>query len=94
MMILNQKQLDLIEEYSGLFLNMEEISILLDVEYDSFRRTANNKKTDIYRAYMRGRTNAKLEIRRNVIDLAKAGSPQAEVLADKYITEQRVAENG
>jgi len=64
------------------------------VDYDTFRKTARNCKSEIYKAYMKGRTQVKLEIRKNVIYLAKIGSPQAEILADKYIVDQKIAENG
>ena len=63
-----------------------EIAILLKQDVAKFVYQAT-KKTDseIYIAYQRGRLNTKLELRKKVIMLAKAGSPQAEMLADKYL---------
>ena len=54
--------------------------------------TADGGQTDLYTAYQRGRLTTKYELRRTVIKLAKAGSPAAEPLADKYLTEQIVKE--
>ena len=91
---LSDEQLKTIEELSGLFLSYEEIAIMIDVDYETFKRAARNKTSIVYKAYYKGRTVAKLEIRKNVVNLAKMGSPQAEILTDKYIADQKISENG
>lgn len=50
----------------------------------------NHTASDIYTAYHRGRLQTKYELRKTVIKLAKAGSPAAEPLADKYMKEQNI----
>ncbi len=52
----------------------------------------NHTSSDIYTAYHRGRLQTKYELRKTVIKLAKAGSPAAEPLADKYMKEQNIQE--
>lgn len=48
----------------------------------------NHHHSPIYEAYHQGRLQTKFELRKTVIKLAKAGSPAAEPLADKYMKEQ------
>lgn len=63
-----------------------EIAILLNQDTEKFIYQATKKKeSEIYKAYQKGRLTTKLELRKKVITLAKAGSPQAEMLADKYL---------
>lgn len=63
-----------------------EIAILLNQDVQKFVYQATKKPdSDIAKAYQKGRLNTKLELRKKVIMLAKAGSPQAEMLADKYL---------
>lgn len=84
--------LKLIEEYAGLFLTCEEIAALIDIEISEFTSEIYAKKGAVYRAYLRGKTFSKMEIRKNVVKMAKYGSPQAEAQAEKFIIEQELSE--
>jgi hypothetical protein len=79
-------QIKSIEEMAGALMTPTEIAILLNQDTKKFVYQATQKPdSEIYIAYQKGRLNTKLELRKKVIMLAKAGSPQAEVLADKYL---------
>ena len=91
--MIDTAKLQLIEEYSGLFLNHEEIAILIAVDLEDFLREMRNKKSEAYKAYFKGRTLSKVEVRKKVIELAKKGSQQAEELTRQYIKDQEV-QNG
>lgn len=66
-----------------------EIAILFDLDPDSFEHEINhNTSSEIYKHYNKGRLQTKLDLRKKIIKLAIAGSPQAEVLADKYINQK------
>ena len=95
-MELTKEQLDEIEEMAAAFMPPSEIAILMYIspEYqDVFCEICkSHKKTDIYAAYQRGKLKTKLDLRKTVIKLAKAGSPAAEPLADKYLLEQLAKE--
>ena len=77
-----------IEEYAGYFLTFKEIATLVNIDPELFDDTEG----DAYKAYFKGKTIAKLEIRKNIIKLAKHGSPQAEQLAEKFIYDQKLSE--
>lgn len=95
-MTLTDEQLQQIKEYSGALLPPSEIAILIHVPADQREYFCdickNHPQSLVYDAYQLGRLETKAELRRTVIKLAKAGSPAAEPLADKYLKEQLINE--
>ncbi len=79
-MELTEKQLDLVEEYAAAFLTFREIAVLLGVNVYAFQNTMKDKDSPAFYRYYLGKTRAKFEIRKNIVDMAKKGSPQAEEL--------------
>lgn len=69
-----------------------EIAILLKIpsgERTFFAQACKNHiNSSIFEAYQRGKLTTKFELRKTVVKLAKAGSPAAEPLAEKYIRDQ------
>lgn len=91
-MELSAEQLEKVTEYAGLFLKPEDIAILLDQNEALFKAECFRTSSEIYKAYRKGQAEARLKLRRPVIRMAEHGSPQAEMLADKYNTEQSLSE--
>lgn len=91
-MNLTTEELDKVREYAGLFLKPEDIAVLLDKNEALFKAQCILQDTEINKAYRKGQVEAKLKLRRPVIKIAEHGSPQAELLADKYINEQLMSE--
>jgi hypothetical protein len=93
-MELELEQLSLLEEMSAALLPPTDISILLNIPADKrnlfVEICKSHKHTDIYSAYQRGRLKTKLELRKTIVKLAKAGSPAAEPIAQKFIREQNM----
>ena len=91
-MILTESQLQELEDMASALLPPNEIAILLGI--DSCDRKLfcesckNHENSLIYLAYQKGKLKTKYDLRKMVIKLAKAGSPAAEPLADKYLIEQ------
>jgi hypothetical protein len=77
-----------IEEYASLFLTVDEISILLEIDATELRREIRHGKSDIAKAYQRGKLKTIVEIRKQTVLFAKKGSPQAEDLIRDYISKQ------
>ncbi len=85
-MNLDKDILTKISEMASALMQPREIAILLDIDADDFEHHVNhNPSGDPALYYFKGRLQTKLELRQKIVQLAKAGSPQAEVLADKYI---------
>lgn len=91
-MNLTEAQLKEIETLSGIFLEPEEIAILLDLDEDLFMDAIRKKKGNIWTAYFRGKTESKKDIHANIVKMAKHGSPQAEEMAKQMINHQEIAE--
>ncbi len=93
-MKLNKEELEQLEEMAAALMPASEIAILMNIEVEKRPRfidqCKNHKSTAVYTAYQRGRLTTKLELRKTVVKLAKAGSPAAEPLAIKFITEQEI----
>lgn len=95
-MHLSDETLTQIKEMAAALLPPAEIAILIAIpanERDQFCEICkNHRQSLIYEAYHQGRLQTKFELRKTVIKLAKAGSPAAEPLADKYMKEQIINE--
>lgn len=83
------EELEKIEEYAGLFLTIDEIAVLLDIDATELRREIRHGKTDRARAYKKGKIKSILEVRRQTVEFAKKGSPAAEDLVNNYINAQK-----
>jgi hypothetical protein len=81
-----------IEEYSSLFMTVDEITILLDLDAEAFRREIRNKSTERAKAYLRGRLKTEVEMRRTTKSFAEKGSPQAEAQMMEYYKRQMLNE--
>lgn len=95
-MNLTEEELKQIEEMASALLPPSEIAILLRIDAAQRKLFGQICKSHvlspIYEAYHRGKLITKLELRRTVVKLAKAGSPAAEPLAEKFIREQQMLE--
>lgn len=91
-MILNAEQLVKIRELAALFLTYHEIASLMDLDTDEMLEVFRDQSGPAYKAYFKGKTESKKEIREKVILLARKGSPQAEELVSEYIQSQYLHE--
>ncbi len=88
-MNLSESQLNQLEEYASKFLNITEISILLDVDPDQLRESISTRGTSEFKRYNTGKLNKILELREQEIELAKLGSTVAIELVSKYMINQK-----
>jgi hypothetical protein len=81
-----------IERLSSLFLSPKEIALFLKLDYSFFILNLKDSKTDIYYYYNMGKLKTKIELRENIIKLAKHGSPHAQEMAKDFIKSQKTSE--
>jgi hypothetical protein len=91
-MNLSDEQLQKVEEYASCFLPWQQIAILLELNESEFKEELINKGSPIYKHYFKGKTVSAFEINKNMVRLAKLGSPQAELLIKDEINKQLNAE--
>lgn len=77
-----------IEEYAALFLTIDEISMLIDCDAITLRREVKAKQSDRAKAYHRGKLKTIVAMRRQMLDFATAGSPQAETFMVEFSEKQ------
>ena len=92
MMHLTPADIEKVKEYAALFMSLDDIAVLINQDPEEIKTAFQDKSGEFYRAYRSGQVNAKLTLRRPVIKMAGLGSPQAEILADKYLNEQLLSE--
>ena len=92
-MELSEEILNQIQEYASYFLTWQQIAVLVSIPEKDFKEEMENNKSEVYRRYTKGKTLSTLEINKNLVRLAKIGSPQAEILVKDDINKQQLAEN-
>lgn len=86
---MTDETLQRVSEMAAALMQPDEIAVLLDIDPESAVHLVKNKPNDSFtKAFRKGRLLTKLELRKKIIQLAKAGSPQAELLADKYLNNE------
>ncbi len=93
LMPLNDDELKKVEEYAYDLLTWKDISYLLQRPLDKFKVVFDSQKSKLHLAYHAGRVKRKLELQKPILKLASMGSPQAEVLAIKFMKEQYLEES-
>ncbi|MDR1554220.1 MAG: hypothetical protein LBS69_12300 [Prevotellaceae bacterium] len=88
-----QSNIELIEEYASLFFTIDEIAMLLNADAQELRREIKAHKTDAAKAYYRGKLRTQIELRKQTLEFAKKGSPQAETAMIDYLKRQNLSEN-
>lgn len=91
-MYLTDEQLMQIESYASDLMTWREIAILLDIPGDELREDFMTENSPASRAYNKGKTITILALRSSVVQNAKRGSPQSEVLVLDLINNQKINE--
>ena len=83
-----------IQEYASLLMKISDIAVLLEMDEDELRESISIKTSGPGIAYRKGKTQTVLDLRRQEIELGKAGSTIGIELTQKYMLEQTLNENG
>jgi IS30 family transposase len=89
-----QSDIEQIEEYAALFFTVDEIAMLLNKDVQELRRELKANKSELAKAYHRGKLKTQIELRRQTLQFAQKGSPQAEVAMLDFLKKQTQSENG
>jgi len=86
----NEEQIEKIQEYAGLFMTIKEIAVLLSISYDDLQLEYSSENSCFYKTYQKAMLEKKVALRADVVDAAIAGSPSAQDMTERYITENRI----
>lgn len=84
--------LEEIKVNSGLFFSAEEIALLLDLDIDEFKKEMRDKKSDVFKAYSKGKLESISLVRAKIKELVVAGSPGAETQFINFKRDQDISE--
>jgi len=82
------EQLGKIKELASQLMRAEHIALLMDIDYEEFKRKIKHKGSEAYRAYETGKAETILELRIQELKLAKLGSPLAVDMVHRFIVDQ------
>jgi hypothetical protein len=77
-----------IKEYAACLMSIPDIAVLAGVNMDELKEQIADRSSAVSKAYYLGKAETVLEIRRQEVALAKAGSPLAVELMADYLVEQ------
>ncbi len=83
-----------IKEYAADLLPIDVIAVLLNVDEFTLRDAISDRRSEVSIAYYRGQAETIAAVRKQEVELAKAGSPLAVEMVSSYIIEQKTSENG
>ena len=81
---MTKEKLELVKKYAGLFLTIDDIAILLDLDPVVFRREVRGRNSELAKAYLKGKLESIVDIRELTVEFGKKGSPQAESFIKDY----------
>ena len=76
-MTFTEKELEQIEQMASLYLSVTDIATVLNKRPEELRREIRTKDSPAARAYQKGKTMRKVQLRKQEIQLAQVGSPLA-----------------
>ena len=83
-----------LKEYAADLLPVDMIAILLNIDEIVLQEAISDRSSDASKVYYLGQAETIAAIRKQEVELAKAGSPLAVENVSGYIIEQKTSENG
>ncbi len=92
MKIWTEEEYGIVRGHAMDLLTWKDIAYLMAIDVDEFKEEFFKRKSRLYIAYQTGVVERKKMLRKPVLKMAEHGSPQAEIIADKLMTEQKLSE--
>ena len=86
-MEITQALLEKVQTLAETLTPISEMSVLLDIKEDELRDEVMDASTQLHHAYYLGMAKVKQQLRKNELDLAAAGSPQAGQRTHDYLNQ-------
>lgn len=77
----NPEELAEVERLSALFFTPREISLMLELDIRQINDQLDQKEGNFYCAFLKGRLQNEVDLRKAILQLAKAGSSPAQTMA-------------
>lgn len=84
-MEMTDEQLEELESMGELLVTPEDAAVTMGLDCDLLVLELKKPESPLYTAYHSGRIKTELELRKSIIDLAKAGSSPAQTMAVGFL---------
>lgn len=74
-----------VKDLSGCFFTEKQISEFLEIDYDFFLQCMDDEDNKLRRAFFEGWMQAEFDLRKCILQLAKAGSSPAQTMASNIL---------
>lgn len=78
---ITSEELAEVENLAGLFFSPREISVMMEFDADEINEHLDSRQGDFYRAFQKGRLQNEVDLRKAIMQLARAGSSPAQTMA-------------
>jgi len=92
MKIWTDEEIQQVKDHARDLLTWKDIAYLMGIDLDDFKNEFYKGKSKLHIAYQVGIVERKKALRKPVLKMAENGSPQAEIIADKLMSEQTLSE--
>lgn len=86
-MEITQELLHSVQDLAETLTPISEMAVLLDLKEDELREEISKPDSQLRRVYFLGMAKVKQQLRKNEIELAAAGSPQAVQRTHEYLNQ-------
>lgn len=89
---MTEETLSMLEELGKCQMPLEKVALILEMSNDDIQQLMNNKTTDAYKRYTKGKLLSEFEVRKSIYNLAIQNSSQAQELWLKLRDELKLIE--
>ncbi len=82
---MTEEQLKSLEEFASLMFTLEEIALILEVDFQELSEGVRDPDSDQFKAFQKGRLEREAQLRTSIFTLAANGSSPAQMSALKLI---------
>ena len=86
-MTYSNEQIQAVLECAEALMKPSEIADIIEVDYETFKIDLADKETPVSKAYKKGKANTILNVKKQIVQLAIAGSPLAIQEVNDYLFE-------
>lgn len=92
-MLMSDDQLKELESLAAAFMSIQEIAIIMEIDYLTLRESLKDVESAAYRSHQKGYLKSKYEVNKKIINLAIAGSSPAQSQAHKLVISKELADD-
>jgi len=86
---ITQEELIEVENLAGLFFSPREISVMLELHLPEILEQLDTSEGNFHRAFQKGRLQNEVDLRKAIMQLARAGSSPAQTMAMNLLNKSK-----